>query len=123
MEHRWGYRTSTHVAVRLVALPGTIGAGRILNVSETGAYVQTNLALPLLALVHLQPIGPRAVNEGMRRIAACVVRRSGDGIGLEWCDDAPHAVDQFLSAVLGRDDGPRQDEQPRRGYRSDRKKT
>ena len=49
MEHRWGQRITTDLAVSLVAMPATISFGRMLNVSSTGAFVATRLSVPLLA--------------------------------------------------------------------------
>jgi len=89
MEHRCGQRISTDVPVSLIALPAAIGAGRILNISSTGALIQTDLALPLLSVVYLEVRGaPRGA--GMSgRFAAFVVRQCPDGVGVEWCDAAP----------------------------------
>jgi hypothetical protein len=57
MEHRWGHRKSTNVAVRFVAMPATIGTGRVINVSLTGAFLETQVPLRLLSLVYLEPFG------------------------------------------------------------------
>jgi hypothetical protein len=102
MEHRWGCRTSTDIAVRLVASPVTVGTGRMLNVSVTGAFVQTSLYLPLLTLVHLEPLASAAGSHSLERIVACVVRHGSIGVGLEWCNLETGAVDALLSAVRGR---------------------
>ncbi len=99
MEHRWGCRISTDFAVRLVALPATIGTGRMLNVSQTGAFVQTSVACPVLSVVYVELVASPATAFGLSRIAACLVRRSAGGVGLEWCDLAPDAVDQLLTVV------------------------
>jgi hypothetical protein len=89
MEHRCGQRISTDVPVSLIALPAAIGAGRILNVSSTGAFIQTDLALPLLSLVYLEAgEAPRGVGVS-GRFAAFVVRQCASGVGVEWCDAAP----------------------------------
>ena len=54
MEHRWGQRVSADVIVRLIGAPGAIGTGRLCNVSATGAFVETNLHLPLLTPVRVE---------------------------------------------------------------------
>ena len=102
MEHRWGQRISTDVAVSLVATPATIGVGRMLNVSSTGAFVQTRLHVPLLSFVYLEPADLAVDGCVVGRIGACVVRRCADGVGLEWCDDAADAVERLMSAVRGK---------------------
>ncbi len=86
MEHRWGQRQSTDVMVRFVNLPATIGMGRLLNISVTGAYMETPLRLRRLSLVYLEPAAPSSSLRRFRRIAASVVRLDETGVGLEWSD-------------------------------------
>jgi len=82
--------------VRLVGTPGAIGTGCIRDVSVTGAFVQTNLRLPLLTLVQFEPIALSPNASDTRRLPAYVTRTGVDGIGVEWCDLAPAVVDEFL---------------------------
>jgi hypothetical protein len=83
MEHRWGKREPTDVAVNFVVY-GTTGAGRVLNVSLTGAYLETSIPPRLLSVVYLQLARTASATE--ERIAATVVRRDPWGVGLEWCE-------------------------------------
>jgi hypothetical protein len=84
MEHRCGQRTSVNLAVRLTGPGDAIGTGRLRNVSSTGACLQTDLDLPLLSSVRIELIG------GARRASSyCegrgyVVRKSAEGVGIEW---------------------------------------
>jgi hypothetical protein len=89
MEHRWGRRYDTDVAVRFVALPGTIGSGRVTNISLSGAFMETGAKLRLLTVLYIEGLesdrergNPRAA----KRLAATVVRRCSAGVGLEWCE-------------------------------------
>jgi hypothetical protein len=91
MEHRWGHRKSTDVAVRFVASPATIGTGRVVNVSLTGAFMETDVPLRLLSLVYLEPFGPMTDDGLMSRLVASVVRQTPSGVGLEWCDSTASA--------------------------------
>ena len=84
MEHRWGSRKSIDVPVRFIALPDTIGTGRIVNVSMTGAFLETRAELRPRAMLHLEMIYP----ERCGRLTASVVRHSDLGVGLEWCEAA-----------------------------------
>jgi len=103
MEHRWGCRVPTDVAVRLVLPLGAIGVGRIRNVSVTGAYIETRLSLPLLSLVHIELVPPQGTAGGsMRRSSAYVVRQGRGGVGLEWCDVAGAAAEALLQPPSGR---------------------
>ncbi|MCC7463849.1 MAG: hypothetical protein IT480_15480 [Gammaproteobacteria bacterium] len=87
MEHRWGLRTSVDVPVRLIGSPGALGGGRVLNVSATGAFVQTRLRLPLLSSVRVEPLAdpPPAGHPCAGR--AYVVRQVADGVGIEWFEE------------------------------------
>lgn len=90
MEHRCGQRISTDVPVSLIALPAAIGAGRVLNMSSTGAFIQTRLVVPVLTLVYLEAPGVPRRGGLSERVPACVVRQCVSGMGVEWFDVAPH---------------------------------
>jgi hypothetical protein len=96
MEHRWGRRESTDVTVQFLARSGTVGSGRVLNISSTGAYLQTTVSLPLNSLVYLEPTAPMPVVGDIRRIAASVVRQDARGVGLEWCETVMVALHPAL---------------------------
>jgi hypothetical protein len=96
MEHRCGDRMSTDIPVLLVARPGTIGPARIVNVSMTGAYVETRLKLPLLSPVSLEPLAQARQDGPAARFEAYVVRVDQSGIGLEWCEPFLEPVSQLL---------------------------
>jgi hypothetical protein len=84
MEHRWGQRHDTNIPVYVFAGPATGGAGRLLNISCSGAWLETTAPLRLHAVVHLETLDGR-VPAGMRS-SATVVRRTARGVGLEWCE-------------------------------------
>jgi hypothetical protein len=89
MEHRWGRRYDTDVAVRFVALPGTIGAGRVTNISLSGAFMETRAKLRLLTVVYIEGLDSDREHGkpgAAKRLAATVVRRCTAGVGLEWCE-------------------------------------
>jgi hypothetical protein len=73
--------------------------GYLVSVSISGAFVKTALpALPLsVILVGFKPQRPqRGYSRFAPIIEAHVVRRTEEGIALEWCDSAPE-----LTRVLG----------------------
>ncbi len=89
MEPRWGRRYDTDVAVRFVALPGTIGAGRVTNISLSGAFMETRAKLRLFTVIYIEGLDSdreRGKPAAARRLAATVVRRCTAGVGLEWCE-------------------------------------
>lgn len=88
MEHRWGSRQVIDVPVRFIALPATIGAGRITNVSMTGAFLETRMQLRPMALLYVEMIHRSQEPGRRRRLSASVVRRTELGVGIEWCEPA-----------------------------------
>jgi hypothetical protein len=82
MEHRWGNRHAANLPVSFALQSGKQGVGRVLNISTTGAYLQTEVPLRLLTLIDLT-ITAGLVPSGTR-LAACVVRCDESGVGLEW---------------------------------------
>src|SRR5579872_4155884 len=74
MEHRWGER---HVIERMVSLRagGWRVLARLRNMSSSGAYLQC--AVPSANVAH-------------------IVRRTSDGIGVEWGEFAPRSVMRML---------------------------
>ena len=92
MEHRWGQRTSVDLVVSLTGLPGAIGLGRLRDVSTTGAFLQTNLELPLLSPVQIELIGGPSPASYSCEGRGYVVRRVLGGVGIEWFTPAPDPV-------------------------------
>ncbi len=110
MEHRGGPRRPTEVAVRFVTRPSISGSGRILDISPTGAFLETRALLRHLSLIYLQPFDlPPSAGAG-GRIAATVVRSAVNGYGLEWCEfgAAATAVYAALTAPFCELSGGRQ---------------
>jgi hypothetical protein len=96
MEHRWGQRRPSDVAVKLFAMPSIAGTGRLVNISATGALLETRTPLRLLSVLYLQPAEPVPDAEGVGRIAASVVRYTAEGVGLEWCEFGAEATAVYL---------------------------
>src|SRR5882757_1392355 len=86
MDHRWGQRRATDFVVHVVATSGRTVAARVLNVSLTGAYLETSVPLRLNSLIHLMPYLPDNFTAGSNRVAANVVRHDALGVGLQWCE-------------------------------------
>jgi hypothetical protein len=91
MEHRWGER---YALERMVSLHA--GAWRVLarmeNVSCSGAFLRC--AVPSAGVVRIR-IDLRQ-GPGAARLVAYIVRRTADGIGVEWGEFAPEAVTGML---------------------------
>lgn len=98
MEHRWGQRVPVGTEVRLVCRPSAVGAGWLRDASMSGAYVATDLDVPLYSRLRVE-LDVRASNgrSATRRLAAYVVRRDAAGLGIEWHVLAPAELEDFLT--------------------------
>lgn len=92
MEHRWGHRREVSRAVHIGTRSGLVAQGRIANVSISGAYIVSPLAVSLFSYVQLQFT---AMLHGKRTTASIegqVVRKDSSGFGVEWSEFAPEPV-------------------------------
>jgi len=85
MEHRWGQRVACRQLVQMYAGAGSRHAGRLRNVSMSGAFIETESELPVFARIELTVL-PTAPEDREVTVMASVVRSDIDGIGVEWCD-------------------------------------
>lgn len=109
MEHRWGLRREIDRAVHLWTPTGVAAAGRLRNISISGAFVVSTLpALPMTPVrINVKPLtGEGKVN---LVLAAQVIRCEPDGFAVEWSDFAPATVRALIRAAraqsLGRASG------------------
>ena len=89
MEHRWGRRIACSASVRINVTAGTNGTGRFRNVSSSGAFVETSLAIAPLARVS---VAITRDGQAPTEIRAIIVRREPGGVALEWCETAEGCV-------------------------------
>jgi len=102
MDHRWGRRQATDVAVQVIAKWGARGAGRLANVSLTGAYLETKMTLRPFSFVYLESAHRNGADGIGKFIAATVTRHDARGVGLEWCEPQTKAAGvNALLATLG----------------------
>ena len=94
MEHRFGRRYACGSPVRISAGDEASGDGQLVNVSMSGAYLQTELDLPLFALISLVKI--RKDDRTPVELLASVVRRDGRGVGVEWCETPGRSICHVL---------------------------
>jgi hypothetical protein len=89
MEHRWGQRKTVHKPVRVRTRAGIAAQGYITNVSISGAFIATPLPVSLFSVIELSFIGIQGGRPSSTVVEAQVVRKTADGLGLEWCEFAP----------------------------------
>jgi hypothetical protein len=104
MEHRWGRRQPINLMVRFFTLSGMTGAGRLLNISSSGAFLATTAPLRPLSLVYLEPAAAPFWEIQSRRITASVVRQDAIGVGIEWCEASAETTNALtrLTSLAGR---------------------
>jgi PilZ domain-containing protein len=106
VEHRCGFRRSSRVEVLIRNRSGHIGEGTVLNVSASGALVETRLPLAPHSRVFLQ--FSRSTAQGRSRrvsVEAEVIRQDELGVGVEWVEFSPKgARDLYQSDIQVKDD-------------------
>lgn len=100
MDHRWGCRVPIDVDVQLICRPDALGAGRLKDVSISGAFVETRLNLPVLTRVRIVAHLQTRASAELHDATAYVVRRTRTGVAVEWCEDAPEFVRTLLVGTV-----------------------
>jgi len=78
--------------VQLETRSGLVSRGRIINVSISGAFVETPLPAPLFSYVQVHFTGMSHGKRTQMAVEAQVVRRDDSGFGVEWSEFAPEAI-------------------------------
>lgn len=87
MEHRWGQRVVTSLPVWLTGRRSA--SGRLLNVSISGALIETPLSVRPSACITVET----PERDGLPlKLRACVVRAGEGVIAVEWLELAPLAI-------------------------------
>jgi hypothetical protein len=94
MEHRWGQRQRVDLAIRVAGRPYNVRPARLVDLSASGAYILVPQDLRLLSRVQIAI--PLPLTHPTPMIAAYVVRRGNDGVGVEWCEYGPKPVLELL---------------------------
>ena len=91
MEHRWGQRLPCRAHVRFCGEGGVVGAGRIRDISSSGAFIETAVVLHVYARVALVVLGNESATRTVE-LDATVVRVESDGIAVEWCESPAGSI-------------------------------
>jgi hypothetical protein len=103
VEHRWGQRKATHQRVRIVTAGGVSAQGYIANVSLSGAFVTTLLSPPVLSIVQIAFGADQRRSRISGTVAAQVVRKTPEGLGLEWWQHVSKIVDSLVTSPAAGD--------------------
>ncbi len=96
MDHRWGMRVAVDLGVQIYCQPRTVGVGRLVNISVSGALVLSGFIPPLLARVGVSGPANEPAGALWDSIEGYVVRHQRDGFGLEWAELAPVGICTLL---------------------------
>jgi PilZ domain len=96
MDHRCGTRFPCDLRVLVMAHPGVFGPGVLLNVSISGALLQTPLVLNPLTKIELEVEGPGMVRSS---INASITRREAHHYGVAFRGTNNTAVNRMLRLV------------------------
>jgi len=90
MEHRWGRRRACRARVFVSGGNGVAGVGGLRNVSMSGAYLETDMSLPLFARIAVSVL----LDDGSKcdEFTATVVRREAHGAGIEWTEPVAGSI-------------------------------
>jgi PilZ domain len=101
MEHRWGQRSKLDVEVRLHATSWRAPRRACLrNISASGALLETEPSLPPLKRIEVEIAVRKQGHIDLIRIPACVLRKADHGVGVEWCESMPFAVEQLVADAI-----------------------
>jgi hypothetical protein len=100
MEHRWGNRVRTDVEVELFAFPASAGWGRIRDISTSGCFVETTVAIAPLTRIRMRLFASGFTKDKEIVIHTTVVRQTADGLGVEWADWNIEAITRLVREAL-----------------------
>ena len=101
MEHRWGQRLNVGVQIRLQAASWRAPRRACLrNISASGALLELEPSLPPLKSIDVEIALCRRGRIDLIRIPACVVRKADRGVGVEWREALPLAVDELVACAI-----------------------
>jgi hypothetical protein len=102
MEHRWGERVGVDIPVRITGHPFTVRTGRLSNLSVSGAFIQADVDVRPLSRILVAIELPQRPKNDAPMIPAFVARKLKDGIGIEWCEFKPPAINRLLQSSTAR---------------------
>ena len=102
MEHRWGERVGVDIPVRITGHPFTVRTGRLSNLSVSGAFIRADVDVRPLSRILVAIELPHRPKSDATMVPAFVARKLKDGIGVEWCEFKPPAINRLLQSSTAR---------------------
>jgi hypothetical protein len=100
MDHRWGERVQVDFPVRVKTHRFGVRAGRLADLSVSGALIEANLEAQLLSRTKIAIVLPLRPKHAAPVVQAYVARRYKRGFGIEWCEFAPAPIQGLLRNVV-----------------------
>jgi hypothetical protein len=93
MEHRWGHRKTVDLAVQLAPIASLAEQeGTLTDLSLSGAFIRLSGRIKALIRVHVRlPADPHH-RYLAHTLEAFVVRRTDEGVGVEWSQFSPPPI-------------------------------
>jgi len=101
MEHRWGQRVPLGLPAHLESEARASGAGRIRDASISGAFIVTDLRLPVFANLNVFVLAGDGAACRAVALPGCVTRVDPSGFAVEWRDMASPALLALLRGFGG----------------------
>jgi hypothetical protein len=99
VERRWGERQAANANVRLRSRAGVPVPGRLINVSASGALIATRLPAPVLSNLEVLVGSDRFGRQSDVSIPGQVIRRTPDGLAVEWIEFAPEPLRSLMGSL------------------------
>jgi hypothetical protein len=90
-DHRWGSRFDSGMAAELRSEEGLQAEGLVINVSLSGAFIETSLQPAVFSRMYVRPSSASA-----HWMPAYIVRTDGNGVALEWVHPGMAAIRSWL---------------------------
>jgi hypothetical protein len=98
MEHRCSVRVQVDIAVRLMERPMSTKPGRLINLSASGALVNSRCNWSVSSHIDVL-IVPLRASQYAPMVRACIIRRTDRNLGIEWCEFAPPTICELLDMI------------------------
>ena len=96
-EYRWGDRVPVDIPVQLIGPARTVVTGRLINFSVCGAFIETELDVPVMTNITVMIRDGGCVPMRPRALAGYVVRHAQGGVALGWLKLAPVTTAHVIS--------------------------
>jgi len=88
--------------VKVTGPPFSVRAGRLSNLSVSGAFIRSECPLRLMSRIQVAIEIPHLSRHEAPVVAAYVARKTKEGVGIEWCEFSPPDISRLLQSFTSR---------------------